>query len=151
MTFVLDAARVFVAAAASALLLAGQAAAQPAAPRAAVEVSRGFDDAEFDFVVEGSIDASTLTSSCRGFINPEPTKVVDVTEHGAPLVIGVRWRAFVELLDQASLEEPFEGGVERARRQRHFPAGALPDVLDDGVAVEVLIREGQQDLEDRHG
>ena len=41
------------------------------------------------------------------------------------------------------------GAVERAGAQAKLAVGARLDVLDDGVAVALLIDEGQEDVERR--
>src|SRR4051794_17071676 len=68
----------------------------------------------------------------------------------APGVI-VDGRALTDLFDPARLEEAFNRGVERARRESDFTVSSLRYVLDDGVPVEVVIDERQKDLEDLCG
>ena len=65
-------------------------------------------------------------------------------------IVFVRLRPRGALFDEAALEQPLDSGVERARCQLHLAPGAVADVLNDGVAVEVLVGQGQENLEDRN-
>src|SRR5262249_2967385 len=56
-----------------------------------------------------------------------------------PLVVVLRVRALAGLHDQALLEHPLDGAVERARGEAQLPPRALGHVLDDPVAVAVAV------------
>ena len=53
----------------------------------------------------------------------------------APLVLALRIGALAQLLDQALLQHPPHGAVERAGAEAHLAVGALADVLHDRVAM----------------
>jgi hypothetical protein len=67
------------------------------------------------------------------------------------LVVQIRNRPLVRLLDQAGAEHPLDGAVQRARSHRRGSAGDAFDLLHDAVAVPILIGERQQDVGDRGG
>ena len=50
-----------------------------------------------------------------------------------------------------SFLEPLNRLVERAGPQTDRAAGAFLDVLFDGVAVPIPVRQGEQDVDDRQG
>src|SRR6185503_4815130 len=52
------------------------------------------------------------------------------------------------LFDPSHVQQALHRGVQRARRQLDFAAGALGDILNDGVAVEVFADEGEEDVKD---
>jgi len=64
-----------------------------------------------------------------------------------PFVIVLRVGPRVEFLDQSAFEQPPDGRIERSRAQPELPVGAGRDVLHDGVAVPVVIRQRYQDVE----
>ena len=66
-----------------------------------------------------------------------------------PLVVLFRRGTLAGLDEQSLLEHALDRSVERAGAQLQLSAGARRDVLDDGVAVPVLVGQGQQDVERR--
>src|SRR3989442_6985070 len=66
-----------------------------------------------------------------------------------PLVVFVRRRALARLDDQALLEHPLNRAIQRARTQLQLAAGALRHVLDDGVAVAVLVGDREKNVKGR--
>ena len=67
----------------------------------------------------------------------------------APALVGARAIGTLrQLFDQALLEHPADGTVERAGAQPDLAVGPGGDVLHDGVAVTIAIRERDQDVED---
>ena len=67
----------------------------------------------------------------------------------APFVVVLGTWTFVELDDQAVLEHPLDGSVQRAGTELHPAVRASGDILHDGVAMPILIGESDQNLE--HG
>jgi hypothetical protein len=53
----------------------------------------------------------------------------------------------LELFDKTLLEEAFDGAVKRAGAQADFAAGALRNLLQDGIAVAVAVSERYEDVE----
>ena len=64
----------------------------------------------------------------------------------AALVVQVGRGPLARLEDQPLLQHALDGSVERARAEPQLAARAGFDVLDDGVAVAILLRDGEQDV-----
>ena len=92
---------------------------------------------------------SSVTRRASASATARPRAVMRVV--AAPLVGAGRIGALAQLLDQALLQHPPHGAVERAGAEAHLAVGALADVLHDRVAVPLLVGEGDQDVEDRGG
>ena len=54
--------------------------------------------------------------------------------------------ASVNLLDEFLFEQALDGAVERSRAESHAAAGLLRDLSHDSVTMQVLTRQGEQDL-----
>ena len=67
----------------------------------------------------------------------------------APLVIVVGIGPFVEFDNQALVEHPLDRSVQGPGAELHRAVGPRGDVLHDGVAMPILVGEGDQDLKDR--
>ena len=66
-----------------------------------------------------------------------------------PLVVFVGRGPAAALLDQPLFLHPLNGPVQRAGAEPDLAVGPGSDVLDDGVAVPLAIRESEQDVECR--
>src|SRR6185503_5033693 len=64
-----------------------------------------------------------------------------------PLVVVFRRRPLAGFDEEALLEHALDGAVERAGGERELAVGPPRDLLDDRVAVEVLLDEREQDVE----
>ena len=62
----------------------------------------------------------------------------------AALVVQLGGGALAGLVDEALLQEALDGSVEGPRAQPQLPTGPGRHILDDGVAVPVLVREGER-------
>jgi hypothetical protein len=57
--------------------------------------------------------------------------------------------ALVDFDDEAVFEHALDGAIERAGAEAHGAGGAFGHILDDRVAVPVVVGEGHQDVERR--
>ena len=69
----------------------------------------------------------------------------------APLVVLLGGGALVGLDDEPLLDHPLDRAIERARAEPQRAVGAGGDVLDDAVAVAVVVGHRDQDVEGRRG
>src|SRR5262249_46303678 len=67
----------------------------------------------------------------------------------AALVVQVRVRPFLGLGDEPLFEHPVDGAVQGPGAEAHGVVGAGRDVLDEGIAVQLAVGEGHQDVEGR--
>src|SRR5687767_12063895 len=66
-----------------------------------------------------------------------------------PCVILCRGRPGVELVDEAGIEQALDGGIEGTRGELYLAFGAVTDILDDGVTVQIAVGKRQENLKDR--
>ena len=67
----------------------------------------------------------------------------------APLVIVFRRGPFVGLDDQPVLEHALNRSIQRARAQPDRAVGASGDILNDRVAMTILVGQRDQDMKGR--
>src|SRR5439155_3302258 len=68
-----------------------------------------------------------------------------------PGIVLVGMGPVVELLDEAVMEHPLDGAVQRPGAEPQRAAGARGDVLHDGVAVALAVGERDEDMKDGEG
>ena len=81
-----------------------------------------------------------------GFVHGRaPSDFGETVVTAAFVVVGRVW-PLLQFLDVAFFEESLDGAVKGAGAQAHFAAGALADLLHDGISVAVAIGQRHQDV-----
>src|SRR5436189_3614368 len=65
----------------------------------------------------------------------------------APLIVVLRRGPVARFDDEALFEHPLNRSIQRTRAELQLPVRAPGDILDDRVAVAVLVCESEEDVE----